>query len=270
MTTPDGGVQLVVPCFNEVKRFDHDAFASALQAMPWLHLCFVDDGSTDATLAALERVKSAWPTRVRIVSLLRNLGKAEAVRQGMLASVDEHPLCGFWDADLAAPLSELPAMRAVLVESARFEWVWGIRLQTLGRNITRRPLRHYLGRLFATVASLALRVPSYDTQCGAKLFRVSPLLRAVIAQPFCSRWVFDVELLSRADSLLRADGAPGVAQVVLELPLTTWEHRAGSKVRPGDFLRAVIDLVRIRRQQTSWDPAEPFGSRPSRLARHGR
>jgi hypothetical protein len=64
--------------------------------------------------------------------------------------------------------------------------------------------------------------------------------------------VFDVELLSRADALLRASGRPGVEHVVLELPLTTWQHRAGSKVRPGDFVGALVDLSRVRSQQKAW------------------
>lgn len=252
-------VTLVIPCYNEAQRLNRAAFEQALTMMGWLDLCFVNDGSTDRTADVLAALRATYPQRIDVLTLTANRGKAEAVRQGLLHASTSSPLVGFWDADLASPIGECSALRDVLTTGSA-DWVFGIRLRSLGRLIVRRPLRHYLGRLFATVTSLALGIDSYDTQCGAKLFRATPLLRTVLAEPFRSRWIFDVEMLVRADALLRgaagSHGAPPsispVESLVHEHPLSRWEHQDGSKVRPTDFLRAMHDLRRVRADRVHW------------------
>jgi hypothetical protein len=122
--------------------------------------------------------------------------------------------------------------------------VFGARIRLLGRHVNRRARRHYLGRVFASVVSLTLRLPIYDTQCGAKIFRVTPELSAVLADPFLSRWIFDVEILARYIHLHHGD-TRYLHDSIYELPLKRWEDVAGSKVGPGAFLKAVGDLWHI-------------------------
>jgi glycosyltransferase involved in cell wall biosynthesis len=257
-------VTLVIPCYNEALRLDVAAFVAALHAQPSLQLCFVDDGSTDATASILRGMQSAHPDRTTVLTLPANRGKAHAVRAGLLhvcaMSRSAADVCGFWDADLSAALDELPAMLAVFADRPSLQWVWAIRLKALGRSVTRGAWRHYLGRGFATATSLLLDVPAYDTQCGAKLFRVSPLLRDVISEPFLSRWVFDVEMLARADAISRATSpaSDGVCTLVYEQPLRAWHHRGGSKARAWDFVRALLELWRIRAERARW--ARPTGT----------
>jgi dolichyl-phosphate beta-glucosyltransferase len=113
----------------------------------------------------------------------------------------------------------------------------------LGRKIERRRIRHYLGRLFATVASTILQLPVYDTQCGAKLLRVTPRIRRLFAAPFTSRWVFDVEMIARYIQQVGSAGA--AANHIYEFPLHTWTDVAGSKLKAIDFVVALNDLARI-------------------------
>src|SRR6185437_8820913 len=168
-------VALVVPCFNEEERLDPAAFVAARVEGVALELVFVDDGSTDGTRGVLEALRARHPDRVRVVAQPVNGGKAEAVRRGVLDAFERRPdAVGFWDADLATPLSELPLLVQVLQERPEVEIVFGSRVKLMGRRIERRPWRHYLGRIFATAASVALTLPVYDTQCGAKLFRATP------------------------------------------------------------------------------------------------
>ena len=235
---------LVVPCFNEARRLDVQAFVD-LAATGEVRLLFVDDGSTDETPAVLDALCAASHDRAQSLKLPENCGKAEAVRQGMLLAIAQGAEeVGFLDADLATPPGELRRLLAILHERPETQVLIAARVRLLGNAVERKAIRHYLGRVFATAASLTLALHIYDTQCGAKLFRVTPALSAALAEPFVSRWIFDVELLGRL-----AWGGPGIAPVPLsafaEVPLQIWHDVAGSKLRPGHFLRAAGDLVQI-------------------------
>ena len=117
-----------------------------------------------------------------------NQGKAAAVRAGMRRAFEQGTrYAGYWDAALATPLEEVPRFLDVLDRTPQLTVVFGARVQLLGRSIERSSVRHYLGRIFATVASNVLGLAVYDTQCGAKLFRVDEESRALFAEPFLVR-----------------------------------------------------------------------------------
>lgn len=237
---------VVVPCFNEERRLDAAAFRSFDRESLGLRFCFVNDGSRDGTLALLRRLVDEHPGLGSVLDLGSNHGKAEAVRRGLLAALDTGAsYVGFWDADLATPLDELPRFERVLDERPEVEIALGSRVRLLGRHIERRAVRHYLGRVFATGASTTLGLAVYDTQCGAKLFRATPRLRALLAEPFLTSWVFDVEILARYVRSLRGDSGLPAAERIYELPLRRWTDVPGSKVRAWDFVRSAVELLRI-------------------------
>ena len=238
---------MVVPCYNEARRLPVDAFREFAAAEPRVRFLFVDDGSTDETSHVLSRLAAAAPDRVHAIVQRTNRGKAEAVRIGMLSAfASGGRYAGYWDADLATPLSEIPRFINVLDAHAERDICFGARVQLLGRAIHRRQHRHYIGRLFATAASLALRLPVYDTQCGAKLFRVSAAMHALFVEHFLGRWTFDVEIVARLAQQCARDGRRP-CDVIYELPLDEWRDIDGSKVHPLDLVTALIELGRIRR-----------------------
>jgi glycosyltransferase involved in cell wall biosynthesis len=240
---------LVVPCYNEAERLPASDFASFAAANRWLTLILVDDGSSDDTLQVLQRLADDVGPRCRVLARQPNAGKAEAVRAGMLEAFALRPrFAGYWDADLATPLQELPRFREQLLAQPQIDIVLGSRVRLLGHDIDRRVARHYLGRVFATVASVTLRLPVYDTQCGAKLFRANDEMQALFAEPFCTGWVFDVEILAR---LIRDVGPAAAERKLSELPLNRWVDVAGSRVKAIDFARAIGELNRIRRRYLS-------------------
>lgn len=251
---------IVIPCFNEGARLDVKRFIEFAFEHPGINLLFVDDGSRDATGSRLREIERHHPDTVRLMSLECNVGKAEAVRRGVLAAIDlGAPYVGYWDADLATPLELVTQFLAVFHRFADLDVVIGSRVKLLGRSIDRRWQRHLLGRCFATCASLVLGLPVYDTQCGAKLFRVSSLTRFLFDRPFGSRWIFDVELLARLARLRSRFGLSPVQEVVYELPLDVWREVPGSKLRARDFLRAAWELVSIWRRYRA-ENIEPLPS----------
>jgi dolichyl-phosphate beta-glucosyltransferase len=232
-------VALVVPCYNEANRLDTAAFKNFRLPSDSLEFVFVNDGSKDDTLQVIQSLPGT------VVNLERNSGKAEAVRRGILAAIERKPdFVGFWDADLATPFSELPGFLSVFRDRNEVEMVFGARVRLLGRQISRRPSRHYIGRVGATLISSSLGLAVYDTQCGAKLFRTSDTVHDVFSTPFLSRWIFDVEIIAR---FVQRWGRDRVAKALYEYPVTQWQDVKGSKVKSQDFIRALRDLWKIRR-----------------------
>jgi dolichyl-phosphate beta-glucosyltransferase len=245
-------LSLVVPCYNEAERLNVEKFRAFLSQPGCTRLVLVDDGSTDRTAEVLEALRVGFESRAEILRCPVNGGKAEAVRLGLLHSLRTFGVefVGFWDADLATPLETIPRFLAILERSPEIQMVFGARVKLLGRSVVRKESRHYLGRIFATVVSQMLNLPIYDTQCGAKIFRANDSLLHILDRPFLSRWVFDVEMLARfLDAYNRNTDA--LAQAIYEYPLECWTDIEGSKVRPKDFLTAILDLARIRRTYLS-------------------
>jgi glycosyltransferase involved in cell wall biosynthesis len=236
---------IIVPCYNEASRFQAQAFRDYLAHPSNVRFIFVNDGSKDGTLPMLQELRAKFPDLIEVFDRGTNGGKGEAVRTGILQALQQSSgVVGFWDADLATPLDAIADLARVMEANPDIQMVFGSRVKLMGRDIERKRSRHYLGRVFATVVSGLLRLPVYDTQCGAKLFRSGPEMERLFAEPFNSRWVFDVEILAR---FIRARGGDidSVRKSIYEFPLQAWRDVAGSKLRSKDFVRAFMDVIRI-------------------------
>ena len=249
---------IVVPCYNEASRLVPDDFL-ALATKDGVRVLFVDDGSTDDTASVLRAICERAAGRAELLSLPANAGKAEAVRQGLLrACAAGAAIVGYADADLSTPVRELLRLLDVCRDRG-VAVVMGARVALSGLDIERSRVRHYLGRVFASAASIILQARIYDTQCGAKFFQVSDNLRSSLTEPFSSRWAFDVQLLGRL-----LTGAPGIAPIttddIVEVPLEEWRDVAGSKVKLLDMVRVLGELGVIwsdltkRRRRMSREP----------------
>lgn len=228
---------IIIPCYNEEKRLPEKDFADFMEQHREISFLFVNDGSTDNTGEILKKLSSKF-TNADMLELEKNCGKAEAVRRGMLhAAKSKVQFIGFFDADLATPLSELPGMLDCAEESTLY--ISGCRIMRLGSNIKRKFLRHIAGRIFATAASILLDLPVYDTQCGAKLYTAETVNR-IFSRKFVTKWFFDVEILRR---MIRIYGREQVISNAVEYPLHHWIDKDGSKIKIFVVLSDFISLL---------------------------
>ena len=79
-------VSVLIPC-RDSERWVGDAVRSALDQSP-LEVIVVDDGSTDGSLEALERLRSDHP-ELRVVALGANFGQSAAFAAGFDAARGE-------------------------------------------------------------------------------------------------------------------------------------------------------------------------------------
>ena len=231
-------LSLVVPCRNEFKRLNPEAFLAATEKRAWLSFCFVDDGSTDATAERLAHLERLSPS-IHAIYLPRNMGKAEAVRTGMrhLCAYSHSDLFGFWDADLATPLDEVDGFVRRFDQCPGLEAVIGSRWPHLGSGIRRTAVRGLAGAIAKSAIRRILGQYVWDTQCGAKVFS-RETAQELFAHPFRTRWLFDVELLLRF-------GRRRLGACVCEMPLASWRDVPGSKIGIVEAWRIFIEFMNV-------------------------
>lgn len=247
---------LIIPCYNEESRIKLEVFKSYFDRLDIKNIdfLFANDGSTDKTSELIHSfiAKHSLQANWFVFDNPQNTGKAGVIynayhwakthipsktpltntvavdfQKKIPMDMEGHNIVptvydwyGYWDADLATPLFEIQnMMRFRELFYPRKEVIFGSRILRLGSQIVRNPLRHYLGRLFATVAYLLLRVSSYDSQCGAKLMS-RYMAEKAFAEPFISGWIFDIELMLRVGEIN-----------ITEYPLVEWVDVPGSKIK---------------------------------------
>ena len=161
-------ISVVVPLLNEERSLEalYREIADALEPLGHdYEVVFVDDGSTDASLAVLSRLHDET-TNVVVIHLRRNFGKAAALQAGFVEARGD--LVITIDADLQDDPAEIPKLLAKLDEG--FDLVSGWK--------TRRndPLaRRLFSRVFNWVTGVISGVHLHDVNCGLKAYRAEVL-----------------------------------------------------------------------------------------------
>ncbi len=192
---------LIIPVYN----FAHGIRATLARLDSWaqtmgaqdvaLQILFVDDGSTDDTVACIEEFIDAHPGPWRLLRVGSNRGKGHAVRVGVFATGEFQPdVIVFTDCDLYYGLDIIPVRLLPLLQQAD--------IVIVDRSLTRRdravPLRRRLASaVFNRLVAILTGIHYRDTQAGLKGFRAASC-RALFDVLTLERFAFDVELLSVA------------------------------------------------------------------------
>ena len=231
---------LVVPVFNESSRWNAQYWREIQGG--GVSLFFVNDGSSDNTSQILGEIEDAV-----VLNLQKNVGKAEAVRIGMLHAADpeyKFECVGFLDADGAFDVSEVHSVmnRSNIFFDLGFKAVWTSRVKLSGRQIERTALRHIIGRIISSLLAYAYKPFPYDSQCGFKLYRCDEKFIESLNYKSKTRWFFELEhfsnYFSTTNQLLN----------VWEEPLNAWREIPGSKIYSLGSFRILRELSIIYRK----------------------
>ncbi|MGJ8683068.1 MAG: glycosyltransferase [Nonlabens sp.] len=227
---------VIIPCFNEESRLDVDAFLT----FDAFEILLVNDGSEDYTKWILHDL-AIKNRRISNLQLDKNVGKAEAIRQGVLFLKGKFETIGYLDADLSTSLQEMERLIEIH-KTSTYKIVMGSRLKIAGSQINRYWWRHFSGRLIATVIdSIFLKAGIYDTQCGAKIIN-GKTAQELFKTPFETKWLFDVELLLR---LKKSSKNNSLNELVKEVPLSRWVDDGDSRISFKDVLKLPLSFYKI-------------------------
>lgn len=129
-------LSVIVPVFNEESVLPglKTRLEPAVQnCTPDYELLFIDDGSTDGTLALL-KTWAAADKRIKIISLSRNFGKEAALTAGLTAATGDG--VAVLDADLQDPPEILPQLWEKLGQG--FDNVYGVRQDRKADSLLKR------------------------------------------------------------------------------------------------------------------------------------
>lgn len=187
---------LVVACYNEEPLLESSMAETfrVLDSLRWTsEVIFVDDKSRDNTVAIINRIVAANPSRaLKVITHDVNVGRGGTVAEGIRAASGR--FAGFIDIDLEVHARYL--LPCLLALEAGADVVTALRIYTFHwRSLD----RYVLSKGYRWLVSRLIKVPVTDTETGFKLFRRERIL-PVLDRCTDRGWFWDTEVLVRAQA----------------------------------------------------------------------
>ena len=223
---PRPDISVFLPVFNEEPNLRplHEKMRAALAELGMTaEVIYVDDGSSDASLAVLREI-AAEDDRVRVISLRRNYGQTAAMSAGIDAARGR--VLVPMDADLQNDPADIRRLLAKLDEG--FDVVSGWRKNRQDKAVTRKLPSMIANRIISWIGG----VPLHDYGCSLKAYR-----RDVLK---------DVKLYGEMHRFIPIYASWAGARVT-EIPVEHHARTMGkSKYGLSRTLKVVYDLVTIK------------------------
>lgn len=159
-------LSVVIPVFNEEQSLPllHQSIHASLDplGLTW-EVIYVDDGSTDASVTALEQFAQEDAQHTRVVIFRRNFGQTTAISAGV--DYSQGDVIVLMDADLQNDPADIPAMLAKINEG--YDVVSGWRSNRQDTFLTRKLPSQIANALISWVTGVHL----HDYGCTLKAYR---------------------------------------------------------------------------------------------------
>ena len=216
-------LSVVIPAYNESSQvaLTVDKVRTILAEAGISHeIIVVDDGSEDDTYEHAQR------SGATVIRMPQNGGYGRALKAGI--AISTAPYVAIIDADGTYPAEVLPEMAAI----ARFnDMVVGHRGAAM-KNVPlmRRPAKAMLNRIASSLAGHRIT----DLNSGLRVFRREALAQYVHLLPNAFSFTTTITLC------MLASGRP-----VAYIPIVYGKRVGSSKIRPSDFLRFIVLIIRM-------------------------
>ena len=170
MISDGTSISIVLPVYNEEDNIEPltRKIIESLSPLPNpVEIVFIDDGSTDQSVARMEAMRDQSPVPIRIIQLDRNYGLSTAMTAGFKAATGD--VIVTLDADLQNDPADIPKL---LEQLPKYD-------AALGWRVDRQD--PFIKKISSKIANFlrkkALNDPIHDTGCSLKAYKATYVKR---------------------------------------------------------------------------------------------
>ena len=218
-------ISVIIPLLNEEENIEplYEKLTAVLSSLDSVYeIVFVDDGSSDNSLANLTQLYEEDEEHVRILELRRNYGKTGALVAGFEQATGEILIT--MDADLQDDPEEIPAMIEELNKGHDLVAAWRVNRQDPSKKMLS-------SRIFNYVVTKLTGTRFNDLNCGFKVYR-REVIKSIRLYSDLHRYI---------PILAVWQGYKVVEKPVKHHP----RHKGQSKYGTGRVARGVMDLIMV-------------------------
>lgn len=218
-------ISVIIPLLNEEENIGplYERLTAVLTSLNSTYeIVFVDDGSSDNSLANLTQLYAADKEHIRILELRRNYGKTAALVAGFEQAAGEILIT--MDADLQDDPDEIPAMIEELNKGHDLVAAWRISRQDPSKKM-------FSSRIFNYVVTKLTGTRFNDLNCGFKVYR-REVIQSIRLYSDLHRYI---------PILAVWQGYKVVEKPVKHHP----RHSGQSKYGTGRVARGIMDLIMV-------------------------